>query len=100
MLALALGGRTIAEWQQVMSSEEFVDWQLFYEMNPFGSYRGDIQAGIIAATIANVNSQKGKRFQPSDFMPRFRPAQGAEDRMSNEQIRAFVSDLATKKGHA
>jgi len=44
-----------------------------YEMvDPFGEYRDDLRAGIVASTIANANRPKGKRaYKPEDFMPRF-----------------------------
>jgi hypothetical protein len=39
---------------------------------PLGPERADIQAGIIAATIANANrGKKGRRFVPKDFIPKW-----------------------------
>lgn len=35
MLALALGGRTIAEWQASMTTAEFTSWVAFYRAWPF-----------------------------------------------------------------
>jgi hypothetical protein len=35
-IAMALGGRTIAEWKAAMSQEEFLDWVNFYSREPFG----------------------------------------------------------------
>jgi flagellar basal body rod protein FlgB len=89
---LALGGRTVAEWQEVMSSEEFVDWQLYYQLNPFGTYRADLHAGIIASTIANVNAPKGRRYKSKDFMPEFK-SRHEEKRMTNEQIVSFFQNM-------
>jgi len=35
ILALALGGRTIKEWQATMSEVEFGSWVEFYKLAPF-----------------------------------------------------------------
>jgi hypothetical protein len=67
-----LGGRTIAEWQEVMSANEFADWVAYYQLNPFGPFRSDVQAATIASTVANANAAKGKKFRIQDFLPQFR----------------------------
>ena len=56
----------------------------FYNLDPFGEVRGDLQAGIVASTIANANSGKGsKTFQPADFMPLMeKPKQNEDDMIS------------------
>ncbi len=46
----------------------------YYALEPFGEERADLQAGIIASTIANVNRDPKKRrrpYKPQDFMPKF-----------------------------
>ena len=60
---------TVRELLARVDSLELAEWMQFYGESPFGDERNDLQAGIIAATIANVNSGKGKAFQPIDFMP-------------------------------
>ena len=60
---------TVRELLARVDSLELAEWMTFYGESPFGDERNDLQAGIIAATIANVNSSKGKAFQPIDFMP-------------------------------
>lgn len=35
MLALALGGRTVSEWQAAMTQREFARWVEFYRLFPF-----------------------------------------------------------------
>lgn len=55
-------------------SRELAEWQAFYQLEPFGVERGDVQAGIVASTIANVNRDRKKRakpYTPNDFMPKF-----------------------------
>lgn len=53
-----------------MSSSEFTEWMAFAELEPFGEWRADLRAGIIASTIANVNrSADSEALTPKDFMP-------------------------------
>jgi len=52
-----------------MSHSEFVEWQAYHRLDPFGNERGDYQSGIIAATQVNLWSKQKRK--PSDFMPRF-----------------------------
>lgn len=62
-----------------MSSREFSEWLAYCEMEPFGEERGDLRAGIVASTVANVNRDPKKRprpFQPRDFMPEFGESKG------------------------
>jgi len=61
---------TVAELLGKCSAQELTDWAAFEHIDgPLGAVRGDIQAGIVAATIANVNRGKSSRhFKPSDFM--------------------------------
>lgn len=42
------------------------DWQI----EPWGDYRTELAAAIVASTIANVHRAKdAKPFSPADFMP-------------------------------
>lgn len=55
----------IPEWK-------FQRWTAFLNMEPQGGARGDLQAGIIASTIANVNRRKyTPPYKAKDFMPKF-----------------------------
>lgn len=41
-------------------------------IDPIGRDRDDLNAGIVAAAIANAfRGKKGRRVKPSDFMPRW-----------------------------
>ena len=69
MLSLALG-MTVRELLARIDSHELSKWIEYYKTDPFGNARSDLQSGIIAATIANVNRGKNTQsYQPSDFMP-------------------------------
>lgn len=52
------------------SSRELSEWAAYERIaGPLGSSRADLQAGIIAATVANANRSKGKPSTPTDFIP-------------------------------
>lgn len=56
-----------------MSSREFVEWMAFYTLEPFGEERDDLRAAVVAKTIVDVNTAKGRRAKLEDFMPHFDP---------------------------
>lgn len=71
------------EMMRRISYSEFIEWMILENIEPFGE-RGDyLRAGIIAATIANVNRGKDQpAYSPLDFMPVIKepePAQTAEE---------------------
>lgn len=52
-----------------VDSVELAEWQAYYDLEPFGDQQANIRAGIIAATIANVNRKKNTRaFIYDDFI--------------------------------
>jgi len=65
---------TVSEMLSRMSGQELTDWEAYYRLEPFGAERGDLQAGIVAATLVNSFQGKGaKPVQPSDFLLQFSP---------------------------
>lgn len=61
---------SVAECQQRISSAEFAEWIAFAQVDgPWWAERGDLQAGIVASTLANIHSRKGRRYTARDFMP-------------------------------
>ena len=72
---------SVAEAQDRISAREFAEWIAYGTVEPFGEERADLRAGIIASTVANANSRK--KFQASDFMPKFRPRAQTRDEMVN-----------------
>jgi hypothetical protein len=82
-----------------MSNDEFVDWMAFYQLQPFGPWRSDTQAALIASTMANANAKKGKSFAIDDFRLKFTPRFAPRRRtsISGEQVLSFFQSLATKQ---
>jgi hypothetical protein len=70
-VAALLGGRTIAELQQVMTHAEFVDWCAYYQIEPWGYEMDNWRMGVQAATTANAAGRK-RPLKPADFMPKAR----------------------------
>ena len=74
-------GCTVRELLARIDSRELSEWIEFNSVEPI-SYRGDLQAGIIASTIANVNRGKDTQpFHPIDFMPLLDKPEQTEDDM-------------------
>lgn len=55
-----------------MTITEFMYWQAYFEVDPFGNERGDLQAAMISCVIANANRDSKQRvFRIEDFMLKF-----------------------------
>jgi hypothetical protein len=61
-------GCTVRELLARVDSHELTEWMAFHNLDPWGEYRADLRAGIVASTVANVNTVRGRKFKPSDFM--------------------------------
>lgn len=48
----------------------YVEWQRYWELEPFGALRDNIHAGIVAATIwqSALNPNDRSKVKPSDFL--------------------------------
>jgi len=56
-----------------MTSAEFGEWLVYDQMSPGDPERGDLQAAVVAMTIANAHKgKKGKPFEIKDFLLRFK----------------------------
>ena len=64
-----------------LSSWQISEWIAYYGLEPFGEERSDLRAGIVAATVANVNRDAKRRrdaFRPEEFMPKFGEGDGRD----------------------
>jgi len=87
---------TVRELLNRIDSKELAEWSAFFSIEPFGYFRTDLQAGIIASTIANCNrSKNSKSFKPTDFMPF--GEHGNKKEMSGEEMKAIMMGIAEKK---
>ena len=74
-----------------MSSRQFEEWATLYSQEPWGDWRADLRAGIVASTLANIHRKpKAPAFTPQDFMP-FAPKQAIQGDEIERKIEAFMS---------
>jgi Protein of unknown function (DUF4035) len=78
---------TVRDIETSMSVREFTEWQAFARLSPLGGARGDIQAAVIASTVANVHRGKREPFRVGDFIPDFagervKPRQSIEEQIA------------------
>ena len=71
-LAIALG-RTLDELEQTISAQEFGMWAALNAEDPWDYSRADVNAGVIASTVANyagkIRKEHSAPASPIDFMP-------------------------------
>jgi hypothetical protein len=92
---------TVSRLLAETTSAELTEWMAFYQLEPFGPERGDLQAGIVAATVANVNRDAKKQKKPysaQDFMPKFEGAERKEKRTPDELRRKWEMVVAAFGG--
>lgn len=79
-------GMTVKRLCKEMTEAEFQEHWADYRIEPWGELRGDLQAGVIASTIANSNrGEDTPPFKPSDFMLDF-DAEPAEPMDEDEAL--------------
>jgi Protein of unknown function (DUF4035) len=65
---------TRTEMMEVMPADEFFEWMILEQIEPFGDKRGDIQAGLIQQILANIfrdRTQHPEPYELSIFLPKF-----------------------------
>lgn len=92
-LALELGIWDVDGMLEAMPARQLNRWLAYYSLEPFGAVRGDIQAGVIASTVANVHRGKTQTaFTPNDFLPNFKP----KPKQTGAQIAAALNSISKK----
>lgn len=78
-----------------MSAQELDSWELFWQVEPWGSYRDNIHAGIIASAVLAPHVQRGKKAPIyTDFLLRDK----AETQQAAENnLLAFFKSVAKKR---
>lgn len=84
---------TVGQLERTMGAQELDDWVAFYGVEPWGAYRDNLHAGIIASAIVNMapNRKRGaKAVKPGDFVLRAAEEKRAQDtRKSLNYLRAI-----------
>jgi hypothetical protein len=64
---------TVRQLLDNLSGRELTEWMAYEVVEPFEPTRGDLRAGVVASTIANVFRGKGQRpYSPQQFVLEFR----------------------------
>ena len=80
---------TVKELLARIDSRELSEWMAYFSLEPWGTEVEDWRAGMIAATISNVNRDEKKRkkpFEPKDFIPQ-RKKPPVEEQSPEEQAK-------------
>tara|TARA_R110000824_G_scaffold123055_1_gene280577 strand:+ start:1919 stop:2278 length:360 start_codon:yes stop_codon:yes gene_type:complete len=98
-LAIALGGRTVDEWQQTMSAVEFAAWMEYCTKKPLPVQRADLRTARQTTEIAGMMGAKNVKL--SDFMFDFDGVQGdggtsTGRSMSQDQVSHLLDTAAAK----
>jgi hypothetical protein len=75
---------------RLLDSRQLAEWEAFDQLEPFGDWRADLRAGIVAGTIARANG--AKRAKATDFIPRF-DREGDRPRDLHAKVRAVFGGL-------
>lgn len=51
-----------------LTQREYLDWQLYWEAEPWGPYRDNLHAALIAREVQRPNLRKGVKPKMDDFM--------------------------------
>lgn len=77
---------TVSELDARMSSREFAEWMVYFQIEPFGPAREDYRAALISTVIANSS---GNKMSPDDFIKPFEVEKEevvAEDEFNSKQL--------------
>jgi hypothetical protein len=64
----ALLGRTVAEMKAALTQREYLGWQKYWAAEPWGPYRDNVHAAIIAREVRRPQLRKGAKLELDDFM--------------------------------
>ena len=89
------------DYLQGLPYRVLLDWQEYYEKNPFGAERDDIRIGYAISGLANVIMQtwsdkklkKSQLLKPEDFIPEFNFKRKKKDEVSPDMQFAKVKLL-------
>jgi hypothetical protein len=85
---LALGC-TVDELLGRVTSRELTEWMAYERLEPFGEWRADLRAALVAMVMANAwRGKDQKAFTIEDFMLKF-DGEPKRDQTVEDQLRMF-----------
>lgn len=64
----ALLGRTVSEMKDSLTQREYFNWQKYWVEEPWGPYRDNLHAAVIAREVRRPNLRRGAKNDLDDFM--------------------------------
>lgn len=77
-----------------MPARELDDWIRYYQVEPWGAYRDNLHAGIIASVMVN-RGRRGKKLSPADFVLKSRDDKRSED---TRRSLNYLRTIGVKRG--
>ena len=88
---------TVRQLLENLDSRELTEWAAYDLIEPFGPWRADLRAGIVASTVANALRGKGSRaYDPTDFLPDF-SGKPSEEMTPDQTIAAFATAFGANR---
>ena len=92
-------GCTVRELSLRLDPLELVEWEAFYNIDPFGSEREDWRFGVIASVLCNIHKEKNAPpFKPTDFMLSVAQSEPGEEEQAPEEQFAIAKMLQQALG--
>ena len=88
---------TVGELESRMGSSELAEWVRFWQMDPWGAYRDNIHAGLIASTLANVYRRKNS--PPITYQEFMLVDKSTQAKRRNREFLGWMSAVAKKAGN-
>jgi hypothetical protein len=77
-----------------MSAEEYAEWLVYWQVEPWGDWRADLRSAIVASLLRNAHRAEGERaFSIPDFMPFDRAADTADAEPEEDEAWATLKRL-------
>ncbi len=82
-----------------MRPSELGQWIALTQVEPWGAYRDDVRAGVVAASLAPMWGKRkdGRGFKPTDFMPDFEPQQEMDSVDLSKRFRTLFAGTGPQK---
>lgn len=72
-------GKTVAELEATLGAAELDDWYAYWGEEPWGAYRDNVHAGLIAAACLAPYQKPGSKVTYEDFMLKSAEKRRADD---------------------
>ena len=84
-----------------ISHPQFLEWQAYYRIEPWGEWRADMRMAQMLSLYANAHRDGNKHpkpFTPADFMPDFAGDHPKTKPHQGKQLREALGHRVVKKG--